>query len=243
MLKPFWVALQFLTRLPVPQQENISPDILGRSVLYYPVVGLVIGLCLIFVAWLSHGVDVRLSAALVLAVWVVVTGALHIDGLADSADAWVGGHASRERTMAIMKDSYCGPMGVTAVVVLLLIKFTAISVLLEKNLWPALLAASVIGRAAVIVLFRWTAYVRPEGLGAAPCNHLPHSQVPWVLAGCGLFVLLISGWSVISALIVASLVFYWLRSGLVQRLGGTTGDTAGAIIEITEVVMLLALVW
>jgi adenosylcobinamide-GDP ribazoletransferase len=241
MLKPFWVALQFLTRLPAPQQDDFSPELMGRSVLFYPLVGLVVGLCLVLVAWLTNAVDSNISAALVLATWVAITGALHIDGLADTADAWVGGHESRERTLEIMKDPYCGPMAVAAVVVILLIKFAAISVLLEKGQWAVLFIAPVIGRAAIIALFRWTSYVREQGLGALPYNYLPHSKVPLVLMSCAVFALLVLGWDAVTALIVIAAVFYLLRAKMMQRLGGTTGDTAGAMIEILEVVFLLAI--
>ncbi|MDH5777044.1 MAG: adenosylcobinamide-GDP ribazoletransferase, partial [Gammaproteobacteria bacterium] len=134
MLKPFLIALQFLTRLPVPQSllgsEIASDRQLGLSVLMYPLVGLVIGGMLILFPWLvqefNYQVDAQIMAAIVLFVWVLITGALHLDGLSDSADAWVGGFGDKTRTLEIMKDPYSGPAGVSIIVIVLIAKFAAL---------------------------------------------------------------------------------------------------------------------
>ena len=118
-MTPWWVALQFLTRLPVRLAGMPSPQQIGRSLLWYPLVGLLIGLLLFALQQLLGGLSLMLQAALLLAVWVGVSGGLHLDGLADSADAWVGGFGDRARTLEIMKDPRSGPI---AVVVLVLLK-------------------------------------------------------------------------------------------------------------------------
>ena len=130
-MRPFWLALQFLTRLPTPQLDRVSDRELGLSLPFYPIVGLIIGGLLYIAAELLTSVSPLFSAAIIVALWLWLTGALHLDGLADMADAWVGGHGDRERTLAIMKDPYCGPMGVSAVVAMLLLKFAALSVLVR----------------------------------------------------------------------------------------------------------------
>lgn len=109
-MRAFLVALQFLTRLPVRLRAAPSEEELGRSLLFYPLVGLLIGMLLTTLAMAisAAGISDLLGAALVLAAWVVLTGGLHLDGLADSADAWSGGRGDRERTLAIMKDPYWG---------------------------------------------------------------------------------------------------------------------------------------
>lgn len=242
-MRPFWIALQFLTRLPVPSQGHVTPDEQGRSVLFYPVVGGVIGAALILTAWLAQSQLNVLGAALILGVWVALTGALHLDGLADTVDAWVGGHGDYERTMAIMKDPCCGPMGVTAIVIALLIKFAALYVLLEQAHWSWLLVAPVLARAAVVALFHLTPYVRAQGLGSAMAENFPHDSVNWVLGGSALFALIVIGWGALIVLLIGALLFYWLRSNMVARIGGTTGDTAGAMIELLEAALLVALVW
>ena len=242
-MRPFWIALQFLTRLPVPSQGRISPDEQGRSVLFYPLIGLVVGAALVFTAWLAQSQPHLLGAALILAVWVVITGALHLDGLADMVDGWVGGQGDYETTMRIMKDPFCGPMGLTAIVVVLLVKFAALNVVLDHGHWSWLLIAPLLARAAVVALFRWTPYVRPQGLGVEQADQLPRDSVPWVLGASVLLTLVIVGWSALLVLLAAALVFFWLRGRMVQRLGGTTGDTAGAMVELMELIVLVVLVW
>ena len=242
-MTPFWVALQFLTRIPTPEQSELSAQNLGRSVLYYPLIGLIIGVCLLIVAWLTQGMATGLSAALVLAVWVAITGALHLDGLADSVDAWVGGYGDRARTLAIMKDPACGAMAVTALVIVLLLKFAAISVLIEQQAWSLLLLAPVLGRASVVALLNWTPYVRPQGLGAALVESLPKDKVPWLLGVVILFAVAVAGWgTTVMVLLFAGTVYALLRASMMKRLAGTTGDTAGAVLEFIELVVLIVLV-
>ena len=109
MWRSLWVALQFLTRLPLPGMASIEDRERGYSLLWYPLVGLLIGGLLVMLAAVLSDISLLLRAALVLTAWVAITGALHLDGLADSADAWMGGLGNRERTLAIMNDPYCGP--------------------------------------------------------------------------------------------------------------------------------------
>lgn len=237
---PLLIALQFLTRLPIRLPGMPAPEQLGRSLLWYPLVGLLLGGVLLAAAWLMSGVFVPLAAALLLALWVLASGGLHLDGLADSADAWVGGLGDRERALAIMKDPCCGPIAVVTLLALLLLKFAALWALLAAGHWPALLLAPLLGRSALLLLFLGTPYVRQGGLGSAMALHLP-TRAGWrVLLAVGLAGLL-AGWSGVLALGTALGVFALCRRALLRRLGGTTGDTAGAILELVECAVLVAL--
>lgn len=242
-MQSFWLALQFLTRLPTPRIEQLSDYEMGRSLLHYPGVGALIGVLLWLTAWIGQSAGEMLSAALILAVWVAVTGALHLDGLADSVDAWVGGAGDRERTLAIMKDPCCGPMAVAALVVVLLLKFAALTLIVSSQSWAVLLVVPVLARAAVVALLAWTPYARPGGLGSAMSEYLPRARVGWVLFLPILVALLLVDWSLLPALAAAGLMFYLLRREMINRLGGTTGDSAGALIELLETVLLIALAW
>jgi adenosylcobinamide-GDP ribazoletransferase len=237
---PFWIALQFLTRLPVPAPEAPTDSGIGRSLLYYPLVGLILGLLLVGLGWALRSAPGLLSAALLLAAWVLLTGGLHLDGLADSADAWVGGLGDRERTLAIMKDPYCGPAGVSAIVIVLILKLAALAALVAQGDWPALLPAPLLGRTALPMLFVSTAYVRPGGLGAALASHAERRMTMGVLAATALAVLFFSSgpWM----LLTTAIGFLLFRTALIHRIGGTTGDTAGALVELTETLVLLTLV-
>lgn len=241
-MKPFYpllLAIQFLTQIPVRLSQPYGEREVGASLLYYPLVGLLLGALLAGLNAILHGVPVLLHAALVLAAWVVMTGAMHLDGLADSADAWLGGIGNRERTLAIMKDPYAGPIAVVAVVLVLLLKFAALVGLMQCGngwalLWPLLLA-----RSAMPLLFLTTPYVRPGGLGSALAQHAPRRAMVLTLLATLLGVLAILGLRGI-ALVSGCLVVFWLlRRMMMARLGGTTGDTAGALLEVLETSALI----
>ncbi|MFK0312909.1 adenosylcobinamide-GDP ribazoletransferase [Pseudomonas sp. NPDC090233] len=238
---PFWIALQFLSSLPVRLPGMPEPRDMGRSLLCYPLVGLLFGLLLWLASHLLQGTPAPLQAALLLTLWVLLSGALHLDGLADSADAWLGGFGDRERTLEIMKDPRSGPIAVVTLVLVLLLKFCALWVLVERGAGALLVLAPVVGRAAMLGLFLGTPYVRKGGLGQALAEHLPRRAAAWVLLGSLLFCLMLGGWHAIWPLALALGVFSWLRRLMCQRLGGTTGDTAGAVLELLELTVVLAL--
>ncbi|MFJ2713686.1 adenosylcobinamide-GDP ribazoletransferase [Pseudomonas sp. NPDC087346] len=239
---PLWIALQFLSSLPIRLSGMPAPEQLGRSLLFYPLVGLLFGVILWALNLLLSGAPLLLHAALLLTVWVLLSGALHLDGLADSADAWLGGFGDRERTLTIMKDPRSGPIAVVTLALVLLLKFTALVALIEQQQGLALIIVPLIGRAALLAVFLTTPYVRPGGLGQALADHLPRKAGWRVLALSALGCLLIAGFQAIVALVVAFGVFVWLRQVMVRRLGGTTGDTAGALLELLEVAVLVGLV-
>ena len=238
---PFWIALQFLSSLPVRLPGMPAPQELGRSLLFYPLVGLLFGGILWGLNWLMLGAPLLLHAALLLTVWVLLSGALHLDGLADSADAWLGGFGDRERTLTIMKDPRSGPMAVVTLVLVLLLKFAALLALIEQQHALALIIVPLLGRSALLGLFLTTPYVRAGGLGQALADHLPRSAGKQVLAVSGLACVLIAGLSGFFAVVLAVVLFAWLRRIMLRRLGGTTGDTAGALLELLEVAMLVGL--
>ncbi|RSC29518.1 adenosylcobinamide-GDP ribazoletransferase [Pseudomonas putida] len=238
---PFWIALQFLSSLPISLPGMPEPRQMGRSLLFYPAVGLLFGLLLWAASALLQGAAAPLQAALLLALWVLLSGALHLDGLADSADAWLGGFGDRERTLQIMKDPRSGPIAVVTLVLVLLLKFCALWVLVERGAGAWLVLAPVVGRAAMLGLFLCTPYVRAGGLGSALAEHLPRRAAGWVLLGSALACLVLGGWLALWLLLVAALVFAFLRRQMCRRLGGTTGDTAGALLELLELTVVVGL--
>lgn len=238
----FWLALQFLTRLPTPTQTEIKASQVGYSLAWYPLVGLLLGAILWGTGLLLVGQEPLLVAAILLVVWVALTGALHLDGLADSADAWVGGMADRERTLTIMKDPTSGPIGVTAVVLLLLLKFAALHSLLANGvLYPLLLLPS-LARSGVALLFITTPYVRSGGLGEALAVHAPRAAVVAGALAVTALTLSLMLWGGVLVLAAALLLWLWVRRAVLHRIGGFTGDIAGALLELLECFALLVIV-
>lgn len=241
MIRPILIAVQFLTTLPVRFGGAPAEQEIGRSLTFYPLIGLVLGLFLAAGTWLLQRQPPLLVAALLLLGWTALTGALHLDGLADCADAWVGGRGDRMRTLAIMKDPYSGPVGVAAVAVVLLLKFAALTVLCGNRAFALLPVAPVLGRAAIQALFLTTAYVRPQGLGSALVAQMRRGEVFLALClTCGA-VWLAGGNPGLTALLATAGALTLFRQAILRRIGGTTGDTAGALVEIVEATAMVAL--
>jgi len=236
-VKGFHIALQFLTRIPLPNCQDYDANNVSRSVLFYPLVGLLIGLLLAALAWIVTDSPTFVAAGVILTVWVALTGALHLDGLADCCDAWVGGLGDKQRTLRIMKDPACGPMAVSALILTLLLKWTALMVILDEQLFVALMFMPVLGRTMMMALMLSTPYVSPQGLGEALLRHLPMRTAWWVIV----FSIVCLLWALgASSTLVALAVIVGVRRAALQRLGGATGDVYGATLELSETAALLA---
>lgn len=239
--RAFLVSGRFLTRLPWPDPGPVDEADAGRAALFYPLIGLLIGAALAALAALLSEAPAEVASVLVLVFWAWLTGALHLDGLSDSTDGWVGGLGSRERTLEIMRDPRAGAMGVVAVVLLLLAKWTALATVLTAGQAAALIWISMLARAQLLVLFLTTPYARPGGLASAAVTHLPRAAAWLVSALAFLAVVLLvdAGAPLIVAAVIAILLIW--RSTWMTRIRGFTGDTAGALVELTETTILVVL--
>ncbi|MDX2502951.1 MAG: adenosylcobinamide-GDP ribazoletransferase [Gammaproteobacteria bacterium] len=244
-LRLFYIAVHFLTRIPLPLKGDVRQQEIAQSIVYYPLVGALLGVIFFLISqmivFMSSDFSNNVLAAILLTVWVLITGGLHLDGLADSADAWIGGLNNRERTLEIMKDPYCGPIAVAVIVLLLLLKWTALSYLLKTDNAAFLIAVPMLSRSLILILFMTTLYVRDSGLGSAFFEYLPNEKLLWSVLIISAISYLILG-SFFSLLLVAITVIV-LRAMMIKRIGGMTGDTLGATVEITEAVALLGLVF
>lgn len=259
-LIPFLITLQFLTRLPVtfilnkisdsdPLQDNIyTPGNMSRTLKYYPVVGLIIGaalILLIFILQMFAQYHTFYIAGLAVTFWVFITGGLHLDGVADMADAWVGGLGDKEKTLTIMKDPVCGPFGVMAIVFMIFLKIILIFELLNINYY-LILIPPLIARIGVVVLLMVTPYVREQGMGSKliSIEQKQKNSISVIIFFILGFVLLSVLASIAISLFVAliSVLFAYLyRMKVIQRLGGVTGDVAGAFIEYMELIVLFSI--
>ena len=240
-LRALITGFVFLTRLPMPRLDEISPEDSGRALPMFPWVGLVIGLIIALSAWgLSFILPAQVVAALTLTVWVLCSGGLHIDGLADSADGWLSG-ASGEKLLDIMKDPRCGSAAVMIVGLMLIVKFSALDYLIEQGVFWPLIVAPLLGRAAPLGLFLTTPTVNPKGLAQYFIEHASHQALKISLGLAVLLTALIGG--LLSALMIttaAGVIVWALRQLMLLRLGGHTGDTLGASIEVVEMTVLVA---
>lgn len=237
-------ALRFLTIIPIPAswiKKPVEANQQGLSLLYYPLVGFIIGLFLLIVFLSTKYFSVNLQSIMIVITWVIITGALHLDGVADSADAWLGGHGDRDRTLNILRDTAVGVAGVVAIVLTLLLKVVVLTELHALKL-QAVVLAPVIGRTIVMLLFLTTPYVREEGLGKSLATAIPRKWIVMVLIAVPIIVIAVLHIYAFLMLFFVLCGFLGLRFLMIRRLGGTTGDTAGALIEFTEILVLLGLV-
>lgn len=233
------VAMGLLTRIPMPQAGSLTAATLGHSLHWYPAAGVAIGLILLLGASLLPGSGL-LVAVLTVTAWAALTGALHLDGLADSADAWAGGMGDRTRTLAIMKDPACGPMGAVTLLLTLLLKVASLEALLAHPQAGWWWLAPVVARAVLPLAFTAVPYVRAGGMGDGLAAHASRP-------GIGMATLLTLGLG--TTLLPAALGWLWLataaglfilwRWAVLRRLGGFTGDCAGALVELLEVALLV----
>lgn len=232
------LAFGFLTRLPMPELADFEKQELSSSAIWFPLVGLVIGLLLFAVSMLGLNASHWLAALLVVLVWTGITGALHLDGAADLADALGAAHRDPERFLAVMKDPHTGSFGVVAIVAILITKLVAVAWIIEStqiDLWPLLLIPAWARLGAIY--WPQTLDSLAPGSGESFAWQLPENTL-WIW-GVLLFAFTLFTVSLLFAVAAVISLLLW-RFYLKWRLNGMTGDCLGAGIEYCECVMLLA---
>ncbi len=235
------IALQFLTIIPLPFAVRCEKEDLGRSTALFPLAGLTIGALLAGLNWLiSPWLARPLCDALLITTLAVVTGGLHLDGLADVCDG-LAARGGRERFLAVMKDSQVGAIGAVGLVLGLLLKWQALVAVPVELKWQALLLFPVLARFGQVATLTGARHARQDGLGAAfvqgtgkvPLTVALVTSVSvciWLFGSFGLIPL-----TSVCLVTVAGRLFFQ------SRLGGLTGDTVGCISELNEILALIVI--
>lgn len=244
-MKSLLVALQFLTRLPI-SIETVTPAELSRSITWFPVIGLFIGGILILIAFAAtvFQLPIPLTAALIILTLVIITGGLHLDGLADMCDGFYAGK-NREQILSIMRDSHIGTMGVIGIMIVLLLKYNILLTLLEnvsspKEKYYCLAITPMVSRWGMVIAAAISPYARNQGTTKAFMEQLKlkHGLIATLITLGVAFGLLNKyglGLCFIGFIVVIIGVIY-----IKQKIGGVTGDTLGALNEILETITLFA---
>ena len=232
-----WLALTFLTTIPAPHLPYI-PGGLSRSAVWFPLVGLLIGTVLALAGWgLSFIFPATITAVILTALWIMLTGGLHLDGVADCCDGLFA-PVSAEKRLEILRDPRNGTFAVLGLVLFVVLKITAVYTILQANsfILPLLLAPT-IARWLILPTAKQP-LARPNGLGAEFAQGLTTK-----ILGAALLLPIIltarAGWQGVVAFVMAGLTTGWWTHLAKKRIGGVTGDVYGAVVETAELIILL----
>ncbi len=235
----YFVAQMFLTRLPVPVKTQWSESELAHSTPWFALVGVVVGSIAAIAWWIGFNLwSPLMGAVFAVCASVLVTGAFHEDGLADSADG-LGGAFDIEKKLVIMRDSRIGTYGSVALILNIIAKIGAISLLQPSAAIAVLIGAHMLGRWTSVPLIKYNNYVREQGTGKPFAAMVSTSNVIWSSAFALVCSVLCFGTSALFV-IPGILIFLWLAQWYVRKkLGGITGDILGAINSLTELLTYL----
>ena len=230
------LAIQFLTRLPTPQVRDFRQEDLSRSAVYYPLVGAIMGVLL---ALPLYGLSDRpwLAGALTLLMWVWVTGALHLDGLGDVADAFGAAHRNPQRFLEVLKDPHMGVFGVVTLIMQLLLKFVLLTELAVGPLWFGIVLVPAWARWGTLWWSQRIPSLHGDGMGERFSWQLRPAAM-WLWAALLGAISVVFAWPLLLALLLVPLVAVWWK----RKLGGISGDGLGASVEVVETLLMLALV-
>ena len=236
------LAVQFLTRIPVPVSVEPNESTARRALMFFPLVGWLLGLLLFCLWWLIDlsGISSAFTAAaIIITAETILTGAFHLDGLADTFDAFLSSGTTREEKLSIMKDSRIGVMGATSLILSLLLKTALLSELIATNMELALIIYPIVGRWVQVALYVTCTYVREDGTGLMFAKAADQKTLlAATLLMLPYFALLFAPFT----LVVLILFIYWYRHYVRKLVGGITGDILGAVTVISEIVFLLGIV-
>lgn len=228
-------AVGVLTIVPV----RSKPEELGKSISFFPLVGLLLGVCLVVLEYtLSYFLPTSIVRLIIIAFLIIITGGLHLDGLADTVDA-VSSREKGDRALEIMKESTIGPIGASSIFIFLLAKYIALGEFFGGRLYAMLLLFPMIGRMGIVTACWMFPYAKKEGVGKAFIGNAGLKE--FVIAG---LISFISGFFLFGLRAVFILGFVILITVLIgkyftKRFGGITGDILGFINEVSELVALI----
>lgn len=241
-MRQLWLALVLLTRLPLPHLPQRAFEQGARAVWAYPVVGVFVGAGGAFVAMcaMAAGLPTLIAATLLLATMMLMTGAMHEDGLADVFDGFWGGFTP-ERRLEIMRDSQIGTYGVLALLIISLLRLSAVAALLGGGSWAAIVAAAALSRTMMPACMYALPHARGDGLSRSVGQPSYRATGAAFVTGAAI-ALLCLGTTAIIAAVLAVLVTACMAVLARRKIGGQTGDVLGAVQQLSEVAILLTCV-
>ncbi len=240
-LTSFILAVQFLTRIPTPQITDFEPASLSRASGFFPAVGLLVGALLSLTLWSGSLIDPWAGAVLTLAAWAFLTGALHLDGLSDLADAMGAAHSDPERFHAVLKDPHVGTFGTVTLIVQLAAKLVLLMLLAQMELFWILIPVCAWGRLGPLFWAHYLPVLKPPSAETSGSGERFGWEIAPIIVWSWAAALIFVAWFAPAFLAAPFILLVW-GLYLQTRLGGQTGDALGAGIEVSESLLLLACV-
>ena len=235
------VAATMLTRLPLPQAPDEAFERQEENVWAFPLIGVIVGIiaCIVGAIAFGLGLNAPITAGLMLATTMIMTGAMHEDGLADCADGFWGGFDPARR-LEIMKDSQIGTYGVLAIVIVTGLRWMALSAAISLG-FAGVIAAAVLSRGVLPAIMAMVAHARDTGLSHSVGR--PTQQTAAFSCGAaGVLALILIGFSAIGAAMITVSIAFGLTKLAKTKIGGQTGDVLGATQVLCETAILVFLV-
>ena len=238
-MNSFLIALQFITTLPIKANLNYSEKNIASSMVYYPLVGTIIGFILVvFNLLLSKIIPDLLINIILLIIWISLSGGIHLDGLADSFDGLFGGK-DKKKILEIMRDSSIGVYGVLALFLILLLKYVLLIELPIQDKNMILMIAPTLSRLSMVLAVYYFPYARKEGFGKTYKLYLKRNHVILAFVWTVIISITLLFWQGIVLIITGLLFSFVISKFITNKIDGLTGDNYGAINEIVEVLTLL----
>lgn len=235
-------SLRLLTRIPMPRAKDDAPD-LARALWAFPLAGMIVGATGAAALLLAQfaGLGVWLAAGLAIAAQILLTGALHEDGLSDAADGF-GGGASARKCLEIMRDSHIGAYGVIALILVMGLRWGALASMDIMLAAFALIASGALSRLAIVIVLVLLPAARKDGLGASLANPPPLATGVAAAFSCAAVLFLLPPAMATLSLVLTAMMAALIAWAASRRIGGFTGDVLGAAAQLAEVAVLLGLV-
>ncbi|MDD2271983.1 MAG: adenosylcobinamide-GDP ribazoletransferase [Desulfuromonadaceae bacterium] len=235
------IAFQFLTIIPLPFRFQCEKEDLGRSTAFFPVAGFALGGVLLLAdRLLFFWVARPLCDALLITLLALITGALHLDGLADVCDG-LAARGSRERFLAVMKDSQVGAVGAVGLVLGILLKWQALVAVPSELKWQAVLLFPALARFGQVLTLTGARHARQDGLGAVFTQGAGWTPLFLAFATTSSACFYLLGLKGIVVMAAVCIVVIAGRTFFQRKLGGLTGDTIGCISELNEITVLIVI--
>jgi adenosylcobinamide-GDP ribazoletransferase len=234
-MKGFILMLTFLTRIPIKYTFSFNSDDFVKGIKYMPFIGLLIGGCLFPVSYFGDNIVPSILSLLVIILYLIITGGLHLDGLADVSDG-IFSYRDRDKIFEIMKDSRIGSFGVIS----LILYFISMVTIIGYSDPVTILLFPLVGRCFALLICSISEYAKESGMGKEFVEKTKYSYVIFGFVLLFSLIIVFNKLLLIGAVFITGIIVLFVNNSIHKKLGGITGDVIGMTIEFSQVIFLLS---